>query len=161
MIVIQPTSTHTTRARSLRRRLLALLLAVAAGCGRGDRPEEEPAQATSSTAAIEVDTARDAVGPPAEEAEAEEEERPDTIYYDLTRFEWYRRGQPIVIDETRYTPAEVEATGGRRLKREGAYEGVDYYVNRDSDQPYDTIFVPVYPGYWLPFVSERQRTDGG
>jgi len=159
MIVIQPTSTHTTRARSLRRRLLALLLAVAAGCGRGDRPEEEPAQATSSTAAIEVDTARDAVGPPAEEAE--EEERPDTIYYDLTRFEWYRRGQPIVIDETRYTPAEVEATGGRRLKREGAYEGVDYYVNRDSDQPYDTIFVPVYPGYWLPFVSERQRTDGG
>ena len=55
----------------------------------------------------------------------------------------------------------AQATGARRLKREGAYEGVDYYVNRDSDQPYDTIFVPVYPGYWLPFVSERQRTDGG
>lgn len=151
-----------TRAWPLRRFVLALLLAIAAGCGKGDETAEDSAQATSSTAALDGDTVQGAASSGAEEAEpaAEESEPPDTIYYDLTKFEWYRRGEPIVIDDARYLPGKVEATGERKLKREGDYEGVDYYANEDASQPYDTVYVPVYPGYWLPFINQRQGAEG-
>lgn len=129
-----------------------LLLALAAGCGRGDGGAEGVGEDTSSAAVVDRDTL-----PEAEESEsrADESEPPDTIYYDLTRFEWYRRGEPIIIGERRYRSADVEATGERELKREGSYEGVDYYADKDAKQPYDSIFVPVYPGYWLPFVDQQ------
>lgn len=85
-------------------------------------------------------------------------EQPAVIYYDLTTFEWYRRGEPIVLEGRQYNPGKVEPTGERRFRKDGTYGGVDYYVHDGAEasptQPYDTIYVPVYTGYWLAFTLD-------
>lgn len=80
---------------------------------------------------------------------------PRMIYYDLTGFDWYRRGEPLIFEGRSYRPASVLPTGERPLEREGAYEGVDFYVPRAGAAPHDTLYVPVYTGYWLAFTSAR------
>lgn len=125
---------------------------IGASCGSdregGDIPDE----------GIElVDAAGDTVveGPLAQEADVERGPRPEVIYYDLTFFEWYKKGEPILLDHGRYLPGEVEPTAERHFVKEGVYEGVDYYrAQGGDDEGSDIIYVPVYEGYWLPFSLE-------
>lgn len=147
--------------RSPRRSVLAIavILAFAAGCGRGERTEEGDGDGLEDRIVEVIDSAgpSGANGVGLEEAE---EEAPETIYFDLTQYEWYRRGEPVVIDEARYLPGAVEATGERKLKREGDYQGVEYYASEGASQPFDTIFVPVFPGYWLTFLNQTPEEGG-
>lgn len=87
--------------------------------------------------------------------QAEEGERgPEEIYYDLTQFDWYRRGEPLIAEERSYRPAgKPEATMGRRFEKAGEYEGVSYYEQEGAESPADTVYVPVFPDYWLPFAA--------
>lgn len=81
----------------------------------------------------------------------------DRIYYDLTRFEWYARGEPLVRDGVAYQPAGLPiALSLRELERIGEFEGVEYY-RRAGDA--DHLYVPVFDGYWLAFRPPPARAD--
>lgn len=126
------------------------------GCAPGGGPGPEPGEATdtsgASTAGATPTAAADTVTSPTV--------RPEEIYFDLTELEWYRRGEPLVHAGVGYQPAgspvprELSA-----LKPAGTYQGVRYYV-RAGAQRADTLFVPVYPRYWLPFRSVAVREGG-
>jgi hypothetical protein len=117
-------------------------------CGRTGEPVREeqiaPAAEVGATAASDSLS-----GPPAEAADPET--RPDRVYYVLTEFDWYARGEPIVLEGTSYTvsgdPARIDA---RALERVAEYGGVDLY-RRSGDA---NLYVPVFEGYWLTFAPE-------
>lgn len=151
------------RRQYLRGHTLAIFLTLLAACGdgRGPAPSAEAVPA-DATAAVGARVAEGGAGPTTDagtrdesEAAPAEIEPPATIYYDLTTHDWYRRGEPILIEGRRYQPGQVQATGERKLKREGEYSGVDFYTVDGGAQPQDTVYVPVYPGYWLPFAVEQ------
>lgn len=78
---------------------------------------------------------------------------PAEIFPDLTRFDWYRRGEPLVVDGRAYQPAGVpEPTGERVFQPAGRYQGVAYYVADEVEPPYTVVYVPVYRDYWQPFA---------
>ncbi len=94
----------------------------------------------AAASALGVDTAK----PPA---------RPDEIYYDLTVYEWYRRGEPLVAGEFAFQPDGVpRQIPLDSLHRAGNYQGVDYYVRNGVAEPHDTVFVPVFDDFWQPFL---------
>lgn len=78
---------------------------------------------------------------------------PAEIYYDLTAFDWYRRGEPLVIDGREYRPDGIpEAERARKFEPVGEYMGVTYYVLENSSEPHLAVYIPVSPGYWQPFT---------
>lgn len=78
------------------------------------------------------------------------------IYYDLTRHDWYRRGEPLVVEGREYLPAGDLVVGPlEAFDRFGDFEGVDYYGRREGSD--DVLFVPVFERYWLPFAAEGIR----
>jgi hypothetical protein len=81
---------------------------------------------------------------------------PERIYFDLTRYDWYAHGEPLVYAEIQYEVGRnLLAAPTSAMRKLGEYQGVDVYG--PADTPSDsTLYVPVFPGYWLPFV----RTDG-
>ena len=119
---------------------VALLSAALLGCAAGE--EEE------SGGAMPADGSAEAPGPPT---------IPDEIYHDLTEFDWYRRGAPLLHDGAPYQPAgrPVPAETST-LEPAGSHEGVRYWTRTGAARA-DTLFVPVYPRYWLPFT----RASGG
>jgi hypothetical protein len=92
----------------------------------------------------------------AEWARAEEQAKgdlPATIYYDLTRYEWYARGEPLGHADASYMP------GGRpvrmpasSMRKVGQYRGVEVYVPASDDDAAAIVYVPVFEGFWLPFT---------
>lgn len=89
---------------------------------------------------------------------------PPEIYYDLTRYEWYRRGQPLLVDGQPFRPAgRPEPTRAREFTELGRYEGVTYYIVADSEPPHTVVYVPVSPGYWQPFelAAPGSASDDG
>ncbi len=90
--------------------------------------------------------------PNPEEAKVRPNE-PAEIYYDLTHHEWYRRGQPLLVDGQPFQPASrPEPTMARTFEPAGRYEGVTYYVIEGATPPYTVVYVPVSRGYWQPFL---------
>ncbi len=90
---------------------------------------------------------------PTPEKRAERATEPPEIFYDLTRYEWYRRGEPLLVDGWAYQPTgRPEATMARRFESAGRFEGVTYYVREGTTPPYDIVYVPVSRGYWQPFA---------
>lgn len=84
----------------------------------------------------------------APEEPADAEARPERVYYDLMRYDWYAHGQPLVFDSASYEPdGQPLAIDARSLERVGDYGGVDVY-RRETDP---RLYVPVYDGYWLAF----------
>lgn len=79
------------------------------------------------------------------------EARPARIYHVLTDFDWYARGEPVVLEGTSYTvagdPLHIDA---RTLERVAEYGGVDLY-RRDGDPD---LYIPVFDGYWLGFAAD-------
>ncbi len=121
-----------------------VLLLVAAGCERigfAEHSSEEPA-APADTAA----PGAAASAPPTSAA------RPREIYHELTRFAWYKQGQPLLHDRAAYQPAGAPGElQSDQLRLAGSYEGVDYYLPRDGSGA-DVVFVPIHERYWLRFV---------
>lgn len=137
-----------------------LVMVVLAGC-RQVGNEEGGAGGDSRTALpLPKAVAGTLASPPIPSDSTAEPSEPREMYFDLTEFDWYRRGQPLVHDSARYLPAggpvPVEADS---LKLAGTYEGVRYYA-RPAAGGGDTLFVPVYPRYWLPFAPQRRREGG-
>ena len=82
---------------------------------------------------------------------------PRRIYYDLTIFDWYRHGEPLVLDGGQYQPdGTPRAIRADRMRRIGEYRGVDVYVPDGAQPPHGVVFVPVFGRYWQPFLL-RQR----
>ncbi len=124
---------------------LAGVLAVGtlpvASCAAND-DEDQPAPVETA------DTSADSVSGPVTAAPPDSAARPDRIYYDLTRFEWYARGEPLVFDGVFYKAGgDIEPIDARTVERVGEYAGVDVY-RRGADR---RLYVPVYDGYWLGF----------
>lgn len=77
------------------------------------------------------------------------------IYYDLTAYEWYRRGQPLIFRAGSYLPeGKPQAIPAERLRRLGQYGGVDFY-HAEGSAPDEMVYVPVFEGYWQPFVTRH------
>lgn len=92
---------------------------------------------------------------------AEAREAVTEIFHDLTEFDWYRRGEPIRHAGRAYDAGRVPARRPPGDFRElGRFGGVAYWAapspTTDTVAVPDTLFVPVFPGYWQPFV----RQDG-
>ncbi|MHB1169570.1 MAG: hypothetical protein ACYC28_09860 [Longimicrobiales bacterium] len=93
----------------------------------------------------------DSLSGPADAEPADAEERPDRVYHVLTDFDWYARGEPIVLDGTAYSVSgDVLRMDARTLERSAEYGGVDVY-RRAGDA---NLYVPVYDGYWLAFAPD-------
>lgn len=131
-------------------------LALAAVLAAGTLPvaacaEDAPAADADDVAAAAASSGgapADSVSGPSPAVPPDAAARPDRIYYDLTRFDWYAHGEPLVFDSMPYEPdGRPVALDARTLERVGAYDGVDVY-RRGSDTH---LYVPVYDGYWLAF----------
>jgi len=130
----------------------ALVLALAAGAAACTGEDAGGAARASSTEGLvwTLGAAASALGadtasPPA---------RPDEIYYDLTVYEWYRRGEPLIAGEFAFQPNGVpRPIPLDSLRRAGNYQGVDYYVRNAVPEPHDTLFVPVFDDFWQPFLA--------
>lgn len=143
--------THGPRSLRIPRLLLAGIIGAGtfptAGCRE---PGAEPA------AGVEAVGSADSISGPAQEP-SDAAARPERIYHDLTRFDWYARGEPLVHEGRSYGldgdgPVALDA---RTLERVGEYGGVEYY-HRDSDA---RLYVPVYDGYWLGFAPENPPVE--
>lgn len=75
------------------------------------------------------------------------------IFQDLTSFDWYRQGDPLVHDGRSYQPSGPPVRAQPETMRKiGEYGGVDIYVPEGSPED-SSIYVPVYEGYWLAFIA--------
>jgi hypothetical protein len=130
--------------------LTALVLALAtAGCA--------PEHTYGDSAEVRAPVGPQAVMPT--ETAAAGMPRPREIYYDLTAFEWYRQGQPLMIAGRAFVPVgRPEAIRDRPLDLAGEYGGVAYYVQRGSS-PGTGVLVPVFEGYWQPFLPAAAATE--
>lgn len=137
-----------------------VIVAALLACGPDGQPQFVGATEEHT---LEEETADEPSPPP----EARNSEPPE-IYYDLTRFDWYRRGQPLLVEGRPFQPAgRPEPTGVREFTELGRYDGVTYYAVAGSEAPHNVVYVPVSPGYWQPFVHvgsgapvEGQSADG-
>ncbi len=76
---------------------------------------------------------------------------PRRIYYDLARFDWYARGEPVQWQDQLWEPAGGPvAFVTQDLRLLGEFEGVDLWTLADADT-IATLYVPVSEGFWLPF----------
>jgi hypothetical protein len=140
--------------RRRRSRLAAIVLAGtlwSAACGGDDTPAERQANAdVPETPGAVAATADDEIFIAEQDGGAE---RPETIHYDLTRFQWYARGEPLVHEGRRYVAGgALFAAPASAMERVGEYGGVHYYRQPSSGEA--TLFVPVYERYWLQFRSQ-------
>lgn len=75
---------------------------------------------------------------------------PDRIYYTLTSYGWYARGEPLMHEGTPHQPdGRPVRTSLDMMEQAGTYQGVDYYRHRGGTEP--LLYVPVFEGYWQPF----------
>ncbi|HEX6133457.1 MAG TPA: hypothetical protein VFZ24_05825 [Longimicrobiales bacterium] len=119
---------------------MAAACAVLAGCA----PEQEPArEPIASDAAAHADSTFT--------PENRRVSLPTSrIYYTLTSYEWYARGEPLLHDGGAYRPEGMPVSASlTEMSRAGEFSGVEYYV-RDGD-PAGTVYVPVFQGYWQAF----------
>lgn len=131
-----------TLAGSMRRIAGLLLAAALAGCGDG----APVAEAIEDVTAVVMDTA-------AKAAEPEQAGGPAEIYYNLTAYEWYRQGQPLVVNGRLYQLAGVPAAvPASKMTRVGEYGGVAYYAHEADPTGEHALYVPVSEGYWQPFA---------
>lgn len=135
------TRIDVTRAVSTLSLILALVPVIAA-CDREADADDGPAAAAP------------AVAEPIASDDAEASRiQPKEIYFDLTRFAWYREGRPLIHEGRPYVPQAEPTPVDLALEEAGSYEGVTYYAADDAGQPVYTLYVPVYYRYWQRFTS--------
>lgn len=138
--------------------MLALLLVTGAVAFTSCQREGETQAAEEQTSSAPDPTESSGNGEPVTDSTDRErggDELPSVIYYDLTRFEWYARGEPMRLDDGNYAPrgAPVRAATSE-MKKIGEYEGVEYYARENGADSEGVVYVPVFEGFWLPFVRE-------
>lgn len=155
------TASVKTRKWCLVRIVCAIGVALALpGCSRGDAPAD-------TAAAQETTAPTDSAAPPAVSAPSPadawqpDEERKslpsNRIYYTLTSFPWYARGEPLLHEGRPHVPTGPLITASvEEMEKVGEYEGVEFYTRRNDPDP--VLYVPVFEGYWLGF---RLNTLGG
>jgi hypothetical protein len=130
----------------------AVAILALVNCSRGQAPTDAPADATAAaTTEQESSAAAGTSVPDAWKPDAERKSLPpDRIYYTLTDYPWYARGEPLLYQGRPHVPAGVPiAASVEEMQKAGVYEGVEFYTRReDSDS---TLYVPVFEGYWLAF----------
>lgn len=124
---------------------LAFACCVLAGCG--DDPGEAPADAAGT---IADSASRDSVFVPDEDVVTLPSNR---IYYTLTSFDWYARGEPLVHEGRPYEPEGMPVSASLSdMSRLGDYQGVEFYAQSGDIDP--VVYVPVYDGYWQRFRAD-------
>jgi hypothetical protein len=146
----------TIIASTRRLPFLAVAAALALGACRGDAPRAaEPETASAAADQQRLDDhgnggGLEEIGDLFIADETEDRTRPPRVYHDLTRHDWYARGEPLMHEGRSYPQSGAPAAiRGARLELAGEYGGVDYY--RLPGDPRDALYVPVYESYWLPF----------
>ncbi len=147
-----PPALHNAMTRNT-----AVLLALALAAGTlpvactGDDERSGAEQATPAREIGALAQTDSLSGPPAGAVPAAAEGRPDRVFHVLTAFDWYARGEPIMLDGIAYSaagdPVRIDA---RSLERVAEYGGVDVY-RRAGDV---VVYVPVFEGYWLGFAPD-------
>jgi len=139
--------------------LSAVLVAVATGCSREQAPAEPPAE-TAAAPATEQETSSTSA-PTASDAWKPDDEREslpsNRIYYTLTDYPWYARGEPLMHTGRPHVASGLPITASvEEMEKAGEYEGVEFYTRREESEP--VLYVPVFEGYWLGF---RLNTTSG
>lgn len=127
---------------------VTLACCVLAGCGGA---EEEPD--------VSAQPPGDSVGGVAVFNPSEQRQDLPTsrIYYTLTDYGWYERGQPLAHDGRAYRPRGMPlAASLAEMQKAGEFQGVEYYV-RNAD-PGAVLYVPVFDGYWQAFELDPSTT---
>jgi hypothetical protein len=124
---------------------VAFACCVLAGCRPDDgSPPDDTARALPDSVSA------DSVFTPASDIETLPSSR---IYYTLTSFDWYARGEPLVHDSRAWEPEGTPISASLAdMARAGEYQGVEYYVR--SGDPDPVVYVPVYDGYWQRFRAD-------
>jgi hypothetical protein len=141
------------RAPALAGLLLAGSLSAAA-C----RDDRVPARVDATEGQAVVDTTALPEGIYVADTEQPDASPPPAIYYDLTLYDWYARGEPLVHETRGYAPGGLVAARGEEMDRVGEYGGVAYY--RRTGAAADSLFVPVFERYWLSFVLQPSPEAG-
>jgi hypothetical protein len=115
---------------------------VLAGCGTADEPADNaPAVADTVGGDSVFDPAEDVVTLPT-----------SRIYYTLTSYDWYARGEPLVHEGRPYEPEGMPVGASLTdMTKAGEYQGVEFYV-RGGDS--GAVYVPVFDGYWQLFRGD-------
>jgi hypothetical protein len=138
---------------------LLAALALTAGCGRDEAAPDTRAPGAAPGAAA---TAVAGTEPEHVAAEPSTAAEPEEIYFDLTAFDWYRQGQPLMHGGSGYLPrGDPRPVPAERLQRLDAYQGVNYYALEGDPRPPETVYVPVFHGYWQPFVTDAAGGAAG
>jgi hypothetical protein len=134
--------------------LLALTPASCAPGGDAPPAEADPEAAADDAPAELVPSAPEEPASATLPADrAREDPLPEEIYYSLDDFEWYRHAQPIVHGGRAYEAQDtVLVRSTLELDSLARFGGVLYWARPGDAEP-DTVFVPVFEGYWLPFVA--------
>src|SRR5690606_3341864 len=101
--------------------LVAVTGTLPLACGSEAEPAQEERVAPAAEVALPLP--RDSFSGPATEP-ADADAMPDRVYFVLTEFDWYARGEPIVLEGTSYTvdddPIRIDA---RTMEHVVAYRG--------------------------------------
>jgi hypothetical protein len=79
------------------------------------------------------------------------------IYYTLTAYDWYARGDALVHEGRGYRPGGMPVSASlTEMTRLGEFQGVEYY-RREGDTA--AVYVPVFEGYWQSFRTDMAAID--
>lgn len=138
---------------------LMLSVVVAVACDRapetasGAPGEEEVGDSPAELVPEATDEERASADLPADRVR--QDPLPEEIYYNLDDFDWHRQALPIVHAAGAYEAADtVLVISTLELDSLGRFGGVLYWGRSGQEAP-DTVFVPVFEGYWLPFVVRQ------
>lgn len=134
--------------------LAAVLVAVLMGCDRIPDLGGDGAAETPEAGAVVPPEPENIETPPPEPL-------PDRIYFTLTDYEWYARGEPLVLESAQYRSGSgVVAAPLSSMRKVGEYQGVDVY-SADGAAMDSAVYVPVFPGYWQPFHLSQSAVPAG
>lgn len=121
---------------------IAVACCVLAGCNAEPEPVDSPPPADSIAADSVFAPDEDQINLPTA-----------SIYYTLTSFDWYARGEPLIHTGRSYEPdgmpVNIPLTD---MQKVGEYHGVEYYTRAADPSP--AVYVPVYEGYWQMFSMD-------
>jgi hypothetical protein len=122
---------------------IAVACCVLAGCGAGDPPAAGTALTVDSIAGDSVfDPSEERVNLPS-----------SSIYYTLTSYDWYARGESLVHEGRPYEPEGMPVNFSlSEMSHVGEYKGVEYYVHGGEAEA--AVYVPVFEGYWQRFRAD-------
>lgn len=75
--------------------------------------------------------------------------------------DWFTKDEPITFERRRYAKfGEQVALTCAEIVRVGEHQGVPLFARTDATRPYQTLYVPVRPGFWQAYQTGIGRTRG-